>query len=177
MDRIQLTESIIAIVNGIINDDQYKVIIADQSAPRPSNPYGTVKIITSLQETLESTSYGDAAGYLSSSQQKVMVSFNFYKDGSFDIASLVRKALWRNNVNDLLQEIGLGISYRRSVENLTESLEAVFEERANFICLYNYVEVDYDAEYVQGMIEKANIHGIVQEPSGDIPIEIQIEQS
>ncbi len=177
MDRKALSEAIIQIVNGIIDDDQYKMIIADQSAPRPSAPYGSVKVITMLQETTESTSYGEISGYLSSSQQKVMVSFNFFRDNSYAIASLIRRAFWRREVADLFQEIGLGLVTRGSVENLTESLEANFEERANFIARFNYNEVDYDSEYSQNKIEGATVGGSVDYNGESVPVVIEIDEN
>lgn len=176
MNRIELSSAIVTIVKGIINDSDYTVIIADQSAHRPKGAYASVKIITSQQETTEYTS-SEATGYLSSSQQKVMISFNFFRDESFEKATLVRKAFWRREVSDLLQEIGLGLSVRGSVENLTDNLEVKFEERANFIARFNYNEVDYDSEYIRLLVEQANISGIVSYQSIQEPIDIEIKQS
>lgn len=178
MNRIALSSAIATIVAGIINESDYKVIVSDQSAPRPSGAYGAVKIISTPQETLETLVPDNNSGYLSSSQHKVMVTFNFYKEGSYDKAMLVRRAFWRRNVADQLQEIGLGLSERGTVENLTESLEAVFEERANFICRFNYVEVDIDVDVpVQPSIVGAEVNGDVTQRGETYPINIEIKEN
>ncbi len=105
-------------VETIVDDSSYKVIKADQNAPRPKYPYCTVKVLDSVAMSYEEFSkedYGDTqVQYTSKASRNIMVSFNFFKGSSdehdsFYIAGLVRQALNRRTICSALGKNGLGL--------------------------------------------------------------------
>lgn len=152
-----------SILRLIINDVSYKVIQADQNAPRPLTPYCTVKVLGSRTVSLEETSYEDSGAtgsqITSRAMRSILVSFNFFKRDSlvthdpFYMAGLCRQALVRNSINELLGSKGLGTVKRSQVKNLTFELDNGFEERASFTATFNFVDIDSDIYTTIGTVE------------------------
>lgn len=146
-----INEYIREAIELIINDKDYYVIKADQNKPRKNKPYCTVKITASKSMSLEEYSDTNSGVANVNSTSKVMrnirVSFDFFKNGlsandPFYYAGLCRQALARQTILSKLNGDGLGLATRSQVKNMTHALDNGFEERANFIATFNYVDID-----------------------------------
>lgn len=146
----KINEYIREALEVIIDNEDYFVIKADQNAPRPNASYCTVKITASKSSSLEE--YSEIASGLTDneastkSMRSIRVAFNFFKNDDisdpFYMANLCRQALARYTIIEQLERNGLGLGKRGSVKNLTFELDSGFEERAQFIAEFNYVDTD-----------------------------------
>lgn len=178
-----INEYIREVLEVIINDKDYLVIKADQNSPRKKQPYCTVKVLASRSASYEEFSYADNGDTDSEITSKVMrnilVSFNFFKNGSeehdpFYVAGLCRQALNRETINSQLNSNGLGLATRSQVKNMTFELDNGFEERANFTATFNYV--DTDSEIIT-TISTADMEGEYQINGRVEPLEIGVDNN
>lgn len=147
---------------------QITVIFADQTAPRPAYPYATIRLQSSRRVGFEEFRGIDESTKLASwyGLRVATVAINFFNEkAAAGLNSLalqeISKAyfsLTKNIVNEKLSEAGIAIIDRNPIQNLTDFLETISEDRAFFDFFIGLSELEFENV---GSIQKVNAQGTV----------------
>lgn len=169
-------ETLISCIYSIIDEDNFEVIRADQSASRPKIPYCSMRILSQVpisHEEYSSADNGDNIDVTSKVSYRTLVSFKFYNGAAMDKAIKARQGFTRESIIDILSVNDIGVLQRKSIRNETTNLESVFEDRAGFDVNFNYIMEDTDTV---GSIDEVEASGEYQSNDNSYPITININE-
>lgn len=133
-------------------------IFANPNAPRPTDPYALINIISTTPvgvEESESTLLPNTSVDVEySNLELVMVSINTYYSGAHQTATKIKDSLGRVTSKAELFAGGLGYSRSTAVNDIPEVIDERWEERAQFDCFF-YTR-SLDAENIES-IQKISI--------------------
>lgn len=153
----------LAEVNTVTDPSNVTVIFANQNAPRPAKPYGTILIMSVIRvgqndEQRETDNYGEMALV---GQRQMTVSLNIYGEGAIDYMETLQQSLSKFSVlQNYFGSAPISILNKSTIQNLTYLLETDFESRAQMDITIGYA-VDYTDDV--GLIEHVEVVGTVND--------------
>ena len=130
IDNIAIENVLLEWANGLTGS---VVIIEDQSKPRPTTPYISLKITTFIpvgyagkEETAVPV---DLVKFDYSTTYDILVSINFYRDGAFTNASKLRDGFDSISVIEGLESNGLFFISTSDIRDIPNVVKKKFEER------------------------------------------------
>lgn len=164
-------------INLIINDPAYKVIEAQQSAPRPVDAYCSVHVVSVApvgweeQRLVDQPDPGLDIDEFRGGYRDVLYSLNFYRDGSMDKGLLVQAGLMRNSLLEYFKSVNLGLGLRSDVRDISEILSKGWEPRAQLDITLSAVGTDQD---IITSIQTVTISGELQPFEKGTPIQTEV---
>lgn len=153
----------LAEVDTVTDPSNVTVIFANQNAPRPAKPYGTILIVSSIRvgqndEQRSTDNYGEMTLI---GQRQMTVSLNIYGDGAMDYMETLQQSLSKFSVlQNYFGSAQISILNKSNIQNLTYLLETDFESRAQMDITIGYA-IDYTDDV--GLIEHVEVVGTVNE--------------
>jgi len=153
--------------NDVLTVPGYAIAARQPNAPRPQNPYASVSFVSDTnigwEETLtENRLSDDDIDFSYSGLREVMFSVDFYRDSATDNARAVRTGLVRESIVDTWNALGVGLTRRSDVRDISDTLDDTWEERAQFDIFLSVVGNDQD---IVRSILSVQIQGQYQENS------------
>ena len=145
--------------------DQNHVVTSEPEeadAPRPSNPYATIKILSPGirygWDWLEDLGNGS---YNLSGPRGILVSFNLYgrsHEEAYNYAALLSSAFRSEDVAGYLAQAGLSVWNIGAVTDISELLNTGYEGRANITCTFGTTSVYAQSPgYVQTVVVDGSV--------------------
>jgi hypothetical protein len=138
----------------------YVVVAAKQSgAPRPSGGYADVDFLSQLPMGWDERSFENTGDDLTENiagMREVVMTIGFYRDNATDNARKVHSGLMRESIRSLFDTVGIGLTSRGIITDISETLETTWEERATFDITLNLIGDDSD---IVGSITSVEIDG------------------
>ena len=158
----------------------------DQRGDRPDKPYGTIKILSGPKvlghDEIRPPDEGMTDDFLIAGQRRFLVEFEIFSSldnlnagpidpnqGAIQLMSNVRDAFERPTLYNLLNGQGISVNDKQDIQNLSEILEDVFEERAVLTVTLGYGSNVGDSP---GIIEKVGVGGTVEDVDGTTTVTI-----
>lgn len=171
-----LNKAVRDIINNILEINNY-AIKAKQNAPRPTDPYSSVDVMSIRRMGLEEQELKDQPDpeldieYTAKGHREVTFSLQFYFANAMDNALKVHIGLVRFSIGDILRAANLGLVTRSEVRDISEPLENGWEERAQLDMVLSALGTD---EEIVRSIQSVSISGEYQERGISTPITIEV---
>lgn len=171
------------IINQIVGTANFAIAAqqpqrpSQQSAPRPSGQYASVHIVSinkvGWEEEIFENQPDPDLDLVSTRQgwREILYSLNFYREGSMDKALAVQIGLMRNSVLESITAAKLGLGQRSDARDISEALDAGWEERVQLDVVMFTVASDID---IVTAIEEVNISGTFEPYDERPPIPVTI---
>jgi len=152
------------------------VIIANQDAPRPEEPYATVHVTPSNKIGLDRVTYANDTGSdldeTIEGHRTLTASLNFFKKGAANNASTFKTKLQGNEQISFFKVNGLGFVSANEIKDLSEVIKNLWEERVQFDLVFH--ALSNFTETVTA-IEEANIEGVAESGNNAKKVNINIK--
>jgi len=134
------------------------VIFADQNSPRPNLPYAVVRIDTIIDVGFDEVREIDSVTNIATigGQRQATVTVDYFGPNPLVEITKAFNALEKQNVLDQLSASGIAILDKNDIQNLTDMLETIFEERASFDFFLGFAD---NVEDDLGIIESTEVTG------------------
>ena len=165
-------------INLILDIPNYAIKAKQLDAPRPIGPYADVMMISDINIGWEQRQLADRTEDVDinetiSGLRETMMSTSFYRDSAIDNCRKVHIALLRESVQELFATVGVGLTTRSAVREISEALENGWEERAQFDITLNSVGTDED---IIRSIQSLDIAGTFQGPTDEYNFNIEVSE-
>jgi hypothetical protein len=153
------------ICKDILGENVTEVIVAEQAAPRPKNPYVSLKVLGTKQVGSANWRVSDSVSDMFDiiTDNELLVSFSAYGATAQDIIfTLVFHLVNNLSVSDNLSALRLSLSEKPVIVDRTMLLETKFEQRRMCTARFTYVHVE-TVDY--GVIEHITVDSTYKEGS------------
>lgn len=148
-----------------LSDESGLVVVkANQKGPRPARPYISLRFLNASQRvgsmdqntTTEHTLAGETKYSVATEGMRTAVaSINVFGDNAIDTLAMIRDSLDRPDVIDRFESAGVSHISEGPINDLTELLETIYEERGQMDLTIGFVAAN-EVEY--GIIQSAEVN-------------------
>jgi len=175
LDLGAIEGALVALVKTILTTDE--VIIADQNAPRPADPYTIIKIVDIGTAGVEFSAFENQTGAdidlieTVTAPRDLLVSFNCYFANAMTRVNKLRLLLTSTASLASLKAANLGLARRSEVRDMVSVVDGLFEERGQFDV--NLYAIDSET-IITNTIQAVEIEGEIQDGVNSFDLEINV---